>query len=85
MPRYYQLTLGKSFDQTGQHIIREMVHEVRHREQPLPAGRTAGHNDSGSVVRHARLLCQECVEVMASDFVLKRPAVVLPSSSPILT
>ncbi len=32
----------------GPGIIRQMVHEILHREQPLPAGRAAGHNDAGA-------------------------------------
>ncbi len=44
---------GVAYDhQFGQDIIRQMIHEIRHREQPLAAGRASRHHDTGSTIGH---------------------------------
>jgi hypothetical protein len=57
----------------SQNIVRQMIHEIRHGEEPLPARRAARHDYTGAALRHAWLLSQERAEVVASDLSLKCP------------
>jgi hypothetical protein len=60
------------FDQPRQHVVREMIHEVRHREEPFPAGRAAGHDNAGSTIRHAWPFGEKGIEAMTPQLGLQR-------------